>query len=74
MKVESGCSFGAKDWGVPIISLDLKEPSPSLRSSPERLPELCLVNEIQKKKSEVGEAPQPWKAREREKVGSLPKS
>lgn len=74
LKVESGGSFRAKDWGVLIISLDLREPSPSLHPSPERQPELCLVNEIQKKESEVGEAPKPWKAREREKVGSLPKS
>lgn len=66
--------LGAKAWGLVIISLDLKEPSPSLHAVPERQPELCLVNEIQKKESEVGEAPEPWKAREREKVGSLPKS
>lgn len=74
LKVGNGGSFGAKDWGVLIISLDLKEPSPSLHPSPERQPELCLVNEIQKKEPEVGEAPEPWKARERGKVGSLPKS
>lgn len=74
LKVGNGGSFGAKDWGVLTISLNLKEPSSSLQPSPERQPELCLVNEIQKKESEVGEAPKPWKAREREKVGSLPKS
>lgn len=60
--------------GGALISFDLRELSPSLHPSPERQPELCLVNEIQKKESEVGEALEPWKSREREKVGSLPKS
>lgn len=66
MKVEIGALFFG---GGLVISLDSKEPSPSLHPSPQRQPELCVVNEIQKKESEVGVAPEPWKAGREEKLG-----
>lgn len=63
-----------KDWGSWLSPSIQTNPSLTPAPPPQRQPELCLVNEIQKEESGVGVAPELWKARERGKVGPLPKS
>lgn len=54
MEVGETVVMGKRLGGL-VISLDSKEPFPQpLPLTLQRQPELCLVNEIQKKKSEVG--------------------
>lgn len=82
LQADRGGHLKVRSWGSGLgqkisllICFDSNEPFPPTPTlHPQRQPELCLVNEIQRKGSRVGAAGEHWKEGERKVGSSFPKS